>query len=121
MVAELLRRPPRADFTPVTPPGIVTVTCVNWWYAAVGRNCSVLVPVPCQLPAMRGLIVGSGEPAAIGAENWILMAGTPFTPRVSLAGVSETSWSGAAVADGWPVPPGLEFSPVADDCADACV
>src|SRR5215469_17406005 len=49
------------------------------------------------------------------------MAGTPFTPRVSLAGVSETSWSGAAVADGWPVPPGLEFLPVADDCADACV
>src|SRR5215469_4539683 len=99
MVTELLRTPPLADLTPVAPPGIVTVTCVYWRNPTVGTNSSVLVPVPCQLPARRGLIVGSGDVAATGAENWILIGGRPFTPWAPLAGVSDKSSSGAATVD----------------------
>ena len=52
------------------------------------------MPVPCQLPATCGLISGSGELAASGAENWTLMSVAPLTPVALLAGVSETSCSG---------------------------
>ena len=84
----------RADLTPSGPPGIVTVTRVCWWKPLVGTNSRVLVPVPCQLPATLGLIVGSGESAASGAENWTLMAVVPVTPLAPAAGVSDTSCSG---------------------------
>ena len=85
------------------------MTCARWWKPLVGTNCSVLVPVPCQLPATAGLIVGSGELAASGAENWILMSVVPLTPAAPLAGVSETSSSGpdGTCDDGLPVAAGL--------------
>jgi hypothetical protein len=47
--------------------------------------------MPCQLPATRGLIVGNGELAASGAENWILIVGAPLRLLAPVAGVSETS------------------------------
>jgi hypothetical protein len=78
---------------PCGPAGTLTVTCVVWLNAALGSKRSVSVPTPCQLPATLGVIVGSGESAATGAENVIVMLGTPLTSVAPLAGVAETSWS----------------------------
>src|SRR5215831_18616209 len=73
---------------------MLTVTCVLWPKAALATKCRVSVPAPCQLPARLGVIVGRGESAATGAENVLVMSGTPLTPVAPLAGVADTSWSG---------------------------
>ncbi len=72
------------------------MTRVYWRNAPAGTNSRELVPAPCQLPGTAGLIVGNGEAAASGAENWILMSATPFTPVAPLEGVTESRRSGPA-------------------------
>jgi hypothetical protein len=75
--------------------------------AAVGAKWSVSVPTPCQLPSKAGVIVGSEEPGATGAENVIVMSGTPLIPVAPLAGVADRSWSGATEGCADALAPGL--------------
>ncbi len=75
------------------PAGIVTVTFVSCLKPAAGLNSSVLVPAPCQLPAIPGLTVGMAESAATGAEKWTSIGVVPLTPVALSAGLAEVSFS----------------------------
>src|SRR5215469_3573035 len=118
---------PCADLTPCAPPGIVTLTEVSWWKPRLGTNFSVFVPSPCHAPATCGSIFGSGEFAASGAENRILMSVIPLTPVAFLDGVSDNRCNGpTGVCDdecvlGLVLPVLAMFRWPPDDCADACV
>jgi hypothetical protein len=57
------------DRIPRAPPGILTSTWVDCLNPTVGTNSSVVVPAPCQLPAIAGWTDGSGEPAATRAAK----------------------------------------------------
>ena len=55
------------------------MTWVSCLKPVAGTNSSELVPSPRQVPAIFGLIEGSGEPAASGCEKSILMSAVPLT------------------------------------------
>src|SRR5215469_3995828 len=71
------------------------VTCVSCPNPSAGTNFSSLVPAPCQVPAILGLIVGSGEEVASGSENLISMVLAPLTPAAFLRGLTDVRLIGA--------------------------
>jgi hypothetical protein len=82
------------DRTPSGPPRIFTVTLVSCLKPTAGVNFSELVPAPCQVPAILGLIEGIGEPAASGSEKLIVMSVVPLTAVARLAGVTDVTRTG---------------------------
>src|ERR1700730_12876544 len=76
-----------------TPAGIVTVIRVDGLNGTVGVNISVS-PADCQVPRTPGVTLGSGDPAATGAEKVTRTGSRPSARRAPGAGVMDITRNG---------------------------